>query len=129
MTPRPAPVPTGDEPLSCLLGEASGLPSSSVPSGAELPDEVDAGGAELVEGGVRGPLRDPGGEVQQDARREPGGHGVQRGAPHAVVGPDPDDVDGVNVAGPQPVGQALAVEGALESGVGRGVLTLVEDRL
>ncbi len=63
-------------------------------------------------------------------RLEAVAYGVQGRRAHAVVGGEAAHVDVRHLAGAQPVGQARAVRGgALEAGVGRGVLTLEEDRV
>src|SRR5690606_5155461 len=69
----------------------------------------------------------PGGEVEQHLGAEALAHRVQRGGPHAVVGGYAHDVDLVDLAGAQPVGQRGAVlVGPLEPAVGGGVRALVE---
>ena len=92
--------------------------------------DLDAGGAHVLDG-LGGRLgRDARGQVQQHPGGEARFHGIGGRRLHAVVGGDADDVDLVDAALPQPVGQRRAVlVGAFEAAVGRRVLALAENRL
>ena len=90
---------------------ASLQPWSLRPRKSGRPDshDRDAGGAERLDGlggRRRGHSR---GQVEQDPGGEAGGDRIGRGGLHAVVGGDAHDVDIVDLAGAQPVGQRGAV--------------------
>ena len=58
---------------------------------------------------IDGRLRDAGGETQLDRRGEAVRDRIQRGRPHAVIGRDADDLDGIDIAIVQPLGKRHAI--------------------
>src|SRR5690606_37093311 len=92
--------------------------------------EFDALPLQFLQGLVDGVLAHPGGEVEEDPRAETAAGRVHGGGADAVVGGDADDVDRVDAAGGEPVGERLlVVRDALEAAVAGRLAALAEHRL
>src|SRR5690606_21651297 len=92
--------------------------------------EFDALPLQFRRGLGDGVLAHPGGEVEEAPRAETAAGRVHGGGADAVVGGDADDVDRVDAAGGEPVGERLlVVRDALEAAVAGRLAALAEHRL